>query len=198
MVDIRNADEVLPDGTVYHGTSFESVKNILKKGVTPFSQKRGGSGSGVGYGFYTTPSLEAAKFYSEGQMVLPYKLNGKIAVLKDGIEPNDIKGRIMQEVARIADPPKQTNGLSLFYSINKEAESFVIDNQSYILTKLMQELGIDALCTMGAATRGGNAPEYLYDALQVAVYNGKSLNLDADTFLKMNPITKDNYLRFIK
>lgn len=204
MVEIKNADEVLPDGVVYHGTSFESAKNILKKGVTPFSEKRVGSGSGVGYGFYTTSSLDAAKFYSNNQTVLPYKLDGKVAVLKDGIKPDDIKERVMGQVTQIIDPPNQTNSSLFFYHPNEEATSFAKDNQSYIVTKLMQELGIDALCSKGATTRGGllgifnNAPEYVDDALQVAIYNGKSVNLDADAFLKMNPVTKDNYYRILK
>ncbi len=201
LVDIKNADEVLEDNILYHGTNIESAKNILTQGVTPFSEKRGGSASGIGYGFYTTSDLEAAKFYSGGKILLPFKVNGKVAVLKEGVKPDNIKLNVMAMAGEIMDPSPKG---SLFYIPNEATQKFVKENQSFLTTKAMQELGIDAIYTKGATSRGGvlntvfnQAPEFLDEADQIAIYNGNSVEFLAEKAKELNPITSTNYRHFI-
>lgn len=204
LVDIKNADEVLSDSTLYHGTSTKSAKNILQNGVTPFSEKRSGSGSGMGYGFYTTPNLEAAKFYSKDEIVLPFRFSGKIATLKEGVKDDDIKANVIGAIASAIDPPTGKTGLlSMIHVPNQQAMDFAKDNQSYLVTKVMQELGIDAIYTKGATSRGGllgcvlnNAPKFLDEAGQVAVFNGKAVELMSDKTKELNPIDRKNFSKF--
>lgn len=196
MLDIKNSDEVLPDGVLYHGTSVKSAKNILENGVTPFSVKRSGSGSGMGYGFYSTPDLKAAQFYSNGAVVLPFKLDGKVATMKEGVEADKLKTNVMAMVINIIDPPKPD---SMFHFPNETARHFADDNQSYLVTRAMQELGIDAIYTAGATSRGGflssalnQAPEFLDNAGQVAVFNGDAVRVLGEKAKDLNQINKSN------
>lgn len=207
IVDVKKAEDVVTDGILYHGTSLDSAKNIMENGVTPFSNKRVGSGSGMGYGFYSTPTFDAAKFYAEGGLVLPFKIDGNVAVLKDGVKSSDdLKLTVIGSVANILDPPPDnlSSMERMFRMPNQEAVDFANNNASYIITKAMQDLGIDAIYTNGATSRGGllgsvlnQAPKFLDEAGQMAVFNGDSVKLDVDKLKELNPITRKNYRKFL-
>ncbi len=176
--------EVMPDNIIYHGTSIDSAKNIFNKGATPFAATKAGSGKGLGTAIYTTPTLDAAKHYSKNGVVIPFKYKGG-------------------SIATLTEDQVEKIRLNLFNMIDikdvKEAKTV----NDVLFRKFFQDLGYDGVRTDAAITKGmltgifGEVPKFLDTAGQVAIFDGSKLEISKELLENLNPITANNYWRFI-
>ena len=202
VVEPRKLDEIASDGVVYHGTSVETTKSILQDGITPYASKTASNQvPGLGRGVYTTPTLDLARHYSEGGVILPYKIEGQIGELN--VDIDEFRSVVAGLISEGLEPnAKSTAFLGKQYTI--ETINTATEYTADVINRIMKDSGYAGLYSPKGMTTGlmsgifGNLPENIDTAGQLAVYDGTRLILDVEKLKELNPITKDNYHKFLK
>ena len=198
---------ILPkDGVIYHGTSLENAKNIVKKGVSPFVSNQ--HGRELGIAFYTTPNPNVADFFGSefsgsavNGIVLPFKMKtDKVAYMTEELteKMNQIIGKFYMANAKNTTYFKE-QGVSLPGFADSilggicpgKNVTFLQDTVSAISTKLFKEAGFDA-AYLGKAITAKNEPLFGVSATkaleegkgllqsQFAIFDGTKIELIAD------------------
>ncbi len=200
VAEPRTLEEIGSDGLVYHGTSVDTAKKILGEGISPYASKVAANKvPGLGRGVYTTPTLDLAKYYSENGVILPYKLEGQVGELK--VDIDEFRAMVSSIISSGIEPDAKDTILGKMYS--SETMQTAMDYTADVINKLAQDSGYVGFYTPKGMTTGllsgvfGKLPENLDSAGQLAVYDGAKLTLDIDKLKELNPITKDNYSKFL-